>query len=183
MSRNNTIEVTIRGRVAADPILLTATNRSEFAKFRIATTPRVFDRAAGEWADGQTEWLNITVFGTPFAQNVVKSLHKGQPVIVGGMLTTGTWTDREGEVHTELRLLAKTVGHDLFWGRSDFYRVAEAPAPAHGAAGSEEVPADEATPAIAGNPTVPTPDAPVGGEAPVGDGAPAPGWDGLDSAA
>jgi single-strand DNA-binding protein len=176
MSRNNTIDVTVRGRVAADPLLLTAVNGSEFARFRIAATPRVFDRSAGEWSDGQTEWFNVTVFGKPFAQNVAKSLHRGQPVIVSGILTTGTWTDKEGDVHTELRLLGKAVGHDLFWGRADYFRVAEAPASTPDAADAQEVPADDAG-ALPGDP------APSPAPASTGTQTPTPGWDTLDPAA
>jgi single-strand DNA-binding protein len=126
MSRNNTIEATVRGRVVTPPTLHTGASGTEFASFRLAATPRVFDRGAGEWVDGETEWISVAVFGQAFVLHVVKSVHKGQPVIVTGTLTSSAWLDREGEIRSELRLRAQAMGHDLFWGRSDFFRVADA---------------------------------------------------------
>ncbi|MDR0433259.1 MAG: single-stranded DNA-binding protein [Bifidobacteriaceae bacterium] len=127
MSRNNPIEVTVRGRLAAEPVLLTSASGIQFTRFRLASTPRIHDRALGTWSDGQTEWLTVTVFGKQFALNVARSLHKGQPVVVSGFFTTGAWTDKEGRPRTELRILARTVGHDLFWGRAEYFKTAEAP--------------------------------------------------------
>jgi single-strand DNA-binding protein len=156
MSRNNVIEVTVRGRVIADPTEIRASNGNNFTGFRLAATPRVLDRETGLWSDGKTEWISVSVFGQPFAKNVLLSLHRGQPVIVHGVLSTGEWTDRVGQTHSDLRLRADVIGHDLFWGRSDFWKVAEQTATTQAAA-DDGPPVDGAIPTSAddGVPGVP----------------------------
>jgi single-strand DNA-binding protein len=126
MSRNNTIEVTVRGRVAADPVFCTSANGTEYARFRLAVTPRILDRTTGEWGDGHTEWISVRVFGQQFAKNVAKSLKKGQPAIVSGTLSSGEWKS-DGQTYWGLNLRAEAVGHDLHWGRSEYFKAADEP--------------------------------------------------------
>jgi single-strand DNA-binding protein len=123
MARSNGIEVTIRGRVVADPILHYAQSGAEYTRFNLATTPREQDRVTGAWGDGQTEWIEVTVLGRMFARNVGVSLHKGQPVIVTGTLSTSPWIDNEGSARAGLKLRATAVGHDQKLGRSDYIKT------------------------------------------------------------
>ena len=103
------------GRLTAVPI----------ASFRLAHTPRI--RRNGEWADGPTTWISVTCFRA-LAENVAKSLHRGQPVLVAGRLRTNVWS-KDGVTYERLMLEAMTVGHDLSRGTASFTRtVTESPA-------------------------------------------------------
>ena len=61
-----------------------------FTTFRLGSTRRWFDKQAGEWRDAQTEWFNVKVWRTT-ALNAARSLRKGDPVIVQGLLSTEEW--------------------------------------------------------------------------------------------
>jgi single-strand DNA-binding protein len=107
-----------------------------FTTFRLGSTRRWFDRAAGEWRDAQTEWFNVKVWRTT-ALNAARSLRKGDPVIVQGVLSTEEWGGAEGP-RTSLVLDASAIGPNLAFGSSHFARNVS---PAQ-AAGIEGTPAD-----------------------------------------
>jgi single-strand DNA-binding protein len=100
-------------------------NTVPIASFRLAHTPRV--RRNGEWVDAPTTWITVTCFRT-LAENVMASVHKGQPVVVAGRLRTNVWT-KEGVTYERLILEATTVGHDLTRGTATFRRTKTAEAP------------------------------------------------------
>lgn len=97
------------GRVNAVPI----------ASFRLAHTPRI--RRNGEWVDGPTTWISVTCFRA-LAENVAKSLNRGDPVLVAGRLRTNVW-EKDGVTYERLMLEAMTVGHDLSRGTASFVRT------------------------------------------------------------
>ena len=100
-------------------------NTVPIASFRLAHTPRV--RRNGEWVDAPTTWITVTCFRA-LAENVMASVHKGQPVVVAGRLRTNVWT-KEGVTYERLILEATTVGHDLTRGTATFRRTKTAEAP------------------------------------------------------
>lgn len=107
-----------------------------FSTFRLGSTRRWFDKQAGVWRDGQTEWFNVKVWRTT-ALNAARSLRKGDPVIVQGLLSTEEWVGADGP-RTSLVLDASALGPNLAFGSSHFARnVSAAPA-----AGSEDAPTD-----------------------------------------
>ncbi len=53
--------------------------------FRVASTPRFFDKQASEWTDGEGLFLACNVWRQA-AENVAESLTKGMRVIVCGRL-------------------------------------------------------------------------------------------------
>lgn len=97
------------GRLTAVPI----------ASFRLAHTPRI--RRNGEWADGPTTWISVTCFRA-LAENVARSLNRGDPVLVAGRLRTNVW-EKDGVTYERLMLEAMTVGHDLSRGTASFTRT------------------------------------------------------------
>ena len=107
-----------------------------FTTFRLGSTRRWFDRQAGVWRDAQTEWFNVKVWRTT-ALNAARSLRKGDPVIVQGVLSTEEWVGADGP-RTSLVLDASALGPNLAFGSSHFARNVS-PAPA---AGTEDAPAD-----------------------------------------
>ncbi|WP_062076636.1 single-stranded DNA-binding protein [Demequina globuliformis] len=118
------IYVTVTGWVAADAALVLSKDREplDIAKFRVAQTPRHFSSGEGQWVNAKTEWFTVKVFGVG-ARAVVKSIKKGQPVIVTGKLRTNEWATSEGEPRIDLVIEATAVGHDATFGVSDFTRA------------------------------------------------------------
>jgi single-strand DNA-binding protein len=136
-----------------------------FTTFRLGSTRRWFDKQAGEWRDAQTEWFNVKVWRTT-AVNAARSLRKGDPVIVQGLLSTEEWVGADGP-RTSLVLDASALGPNLAFGSSHFARnvspaqtsgTEDAPTdvsayeeiPDDEGAGLEPVADDEQEPALAG---------------------------------
>ena len=118
---SNGITATVVGWIATAPRQVIGPSGVAFASFRMASTPRYYDRAAGSWADGRTEWITVKVFRDA-AFNVAASLHKGDPVVVRGRLGTSEWESENGP-RTDLVLEASALGPDLTRGRCAFART------------------------------------------------------------
>ena len=97
------------------------------AVFRLASTPRWFDRSTGSWRDQETVWLTVKAWRN-LAHNIKGSVSKGEPVIVTGRLRASRWKDEDGQEQTRTYLEAVAVGHDLNRGTSA-YRKTERAAP------------------------------------------------------
>jgi single-strand DNA-binding protein len=89
-------EITVQGRLGADPLRRVGANRASWVTFRVGTTPRGRDRSTGEYKDGRTEWFTVKTWGD-LAENVADSLRKGNPVVVRGKVFVDTWTGENGE--------------------------------------------------------------------------------------
>lgn len=133
-------QVWMTGRVGGEVEL--RDSASPWATFRLGCTPRAV--RGGEWGDEQTIWVTVSC-SHRLAEHVRLSLHKGDPVIVGGRLRSRQWVDANGVEHEQLQIRATTVGHDLTGGTSNFYRLK------HRLAG-EVVELDEAVPAAESGP-------------------------------
>ena len=82
------------------------------ANFRIASTPRTFDRTTSEWKDGEAMFINCSVWRRA-AENVAESLTKGMRVIVQGRLKSRSYETREGERRTVFEIDVDEVGPSL----------------------------------------------------------------------
>lgn len=82
------------------------------AKFRVASTPRTFDRQANEWKDGEPLFLTCSVWRQA-AENTAETLAKGMRVIVQGRLKQRSYDDREGVKRTVYELDVDEVGPSL----------------------------------------------------------------------
>lgn len=105
-------QVTVVGNLVADPRLTSTPNGQPVASFRLASTPRRFDRAAGEWRDGATLFVNVTCW-RGLAENVATSLKKGQAAIVIGRLSVRPYESKEGEKRQSVDIDAMAAGPDL----------------------------------------------------------------------
>lgn len=112
---------TITGLVATTPRHLVTREGLAITSFRLASSNRRFDRAKGEWVDGQTNWFTITAYKT-LAVNTATSIGKGDRVIVSGELLIRDWDNGE-RTGTSVELSASSIGHDLSWGTSTFTRT------------------------------------------------------------
>lgn len=117
---NKGLIVTVVGWAATKPREVSG-DGVPFTSFRLATTPRHFDKVQGAWADGRTEWLTVKVF-RDIALNVAVSINKGDPVVVYGKLHTEEWQGENGS-RTGMVVEASALGHDLTRGRSVFART------------------------------------------------------------
>jgi single-strand DNA-binding protein len=82
------------------------------AKFRVASTPRTFDRQTNEWKDGESLYLTCAVWRQA-AENITESLTRGMRVIVQGRLKQGSYEDHEGVKRTVYELDVEEVGASL----------------------------------------------------------------------
>ena len=105
-------QITVVGNLVADPRLSFLSNGQPKTSFRIASTPRRFDRATGEWRDGDTLYANVTCW-RGLAENVAGSLKKGQSAIVMGRLSVRPYETKEGEKRQSVDIDAMVVGPDL----------------------------------------------------------------------
>ena len=121
----NDTQMTIVGNVVDAPKLRRTKSGHFVANFRVASTPRRFDREKGDWVDGDTLFVTVTCWRA-MAENAAQSLHKGQPVLV-----TGRYYQREYEQNETLRtayeLEAVALGHDLTRGIGRFEKVIRPP--------------------------------------------------------
>jgi single-strand DNA-binding protein len=104
--------ITIIGNLVDDPELRFTPSGAAVANFRVASTPRTFDRQSGEWRDGETLFLSCSVWRQA-AENVAESLQKGMKVIVQGRLKQRSFETREGEKRTVFEIDVDEVGPSL----------------------------------------------------------------------
>ncbi len=123
----NDLTITITGWAATTPTVRLSAQGIEMSSFRLASTPRYFDRNAGVWTDGRTEWFTVRCFRSS-AVTVAQSVKKGEPVIVTGKLRTHEWTTNDGLDRVDLQIDATGVGHDLTRGISAFSKATVATA-------------------------------------------------------
>lgn len=104
--------ITVVGNLVDDPELRFTPSGAAVAKFRVASTPRTFDRQTNEWKDGESLFLTCSVWRQA-AENVAESLQKGMRVIVQGRLKQRSYDDREGVKRTVYELDVDEVGASL----------------------------------------------------------------------
>ncbi|NEA44610.1 single-stranded DNA-binding protein [Streptomyces sp. SID11385] len=104
--------ITVVGNLVDDPELRFTQSGAAVAKFRVASTPRTFDRQTNEWKDGESLFLTCSVWRQA-AENVAESLQRGTRVIVQGRLKQRSYEDREGIKRTVYELDVDEVGASL----------------------------------------------------------------------
>ncbi|WP_411145302.1 single-stranded DNA-binding protein [Streptomyces sp. x-80] len=122
--------ITVVGNVVADPELRFTPSGAAVANFRIASTPRTFDRVTNEWKDGDTLFLSVSVWRQQ-AENVAESIKRGDRVIVVGRLTQRQYEDREGKTRSSYEIQADEVAPSLL-------RAAAVVTKANGSSGAQQ---------------------------------------------
>ena len=108
----NENSITLIGNLTGDPELRFAQSGAAVANFTIASTPRAFDKQSNEWKDGDTMFLNCSVWRQA-AEHVAESLTKGMRVIVQGRLKSRSYDDRDGNKRTVFEVEVDEVGPSL----------------------------------------------------------------------
>ena len=104
--------ITVVGNLVNDPELRFTPSGQAVASFRIASTPRMFDKATNEWKDGEGLFLTCSVW-RQYAENVAESLTRGMRVIVQGRLKQRSYETKEGEKRTVYEVEVDEVGPSL----------------------------------------------------------------------
>jgi single-strand DNA-binding protein len=104
--------ITVIGNLVDDPELRFTPSGAAVTNFRIASTPRTFDRTANEWKDGDSLFLGCSVWRQQ-AEHAAESLQRGTRVIVVGTLKQRQYEDREGVKRTSYELDVAEVAPSL----------------------------------------------------------------------
>lgn len=106
----NDTQITVAGNLTADPELRLTPSGISVANFTVASTPRSFDKATGEWVDGEAIFMRCTVWRQA-AENLAEYQRRGDRVIVVGTLKSNSWEDKEtGAKRSSLELNVLEVG-------------------------------------------------------------------------
>jgi single-strand DNA-binding protein len=107
-------QVTLTGRLTADPELAYTKQGKAFARFTVVTAKRFKNDQSGEWEDRDTSFWRCVVFGQ-VAENVTESLLKGTAVIVQGTARQNNWETKEGEKRSSTEVVVDDIAPSLRW--------------------------------------------------------------------
>lgn len=125
--------ITLSGWLGSD-VTLRSAGDVPVASFRLACTPRRFNRRTENWSDGATQWYTVNVW-RQLAENCAASLRRGDPVVVHGRLEVKLWVNADNIEVTSYEIDAAHLGHDLARGTSAFTRNARREATAEAGTG------------------------------------------------
>ncbi len=114
----NETEVTIGGRVVADPEHRTTRSGMQFTTFRVAQTVRRRNKE-GVFVDVSTSFYNVAAYRS-LGMNAHASLHKGDPVVIQGRQTVNSWQRADETWGTSVEVEALKIGHDLTYGTTQY---------------------------------------------------------------
>ena len=115
-------QITLVGNIASDVELRFTPSGAPVANFRIASTPRTYNKQTSQWEDGEAMFLTCNVWRQA-AENAAQSLAKGMRVIVQGRLKARTFQNREGENRTVFEIDADEVGPSLAFATATVNRA------------------------------------------------------------
>lgn len=116
-------QICVIGNVAGEPDLRFSPGGVPVLNFTVASTPRSKEKGTDKWVDGETLWVRVTAFRSD-AENAAESLVKGSRVLVWGRLSQESWTTKEGEKRTTLKLVAEEIGASTKWATVKVNKVA-----------------------------------------------------------
>ncbi|EIV93499.1 single-stranded DNA-binding protein [Frankia sp. QA3] len=119
--------ITVVGNLVDDPEHRTTTNGASVCSFRLASTPRRFDRSENRWVDGATLFLRVSCW-RQLADNVAASLVRGDRALVYGRLRQRSFETSEGERRVSYEIDADAVGTELTWHAARSERLNRRPA-------------------------------------------------------
>jgi single-strand DNA-binding protein len=150
-------QITVVGNLVDDPELRFTPSGAAVANFRIASTPRTFDRQTNEWKDGEALFLSCSVW-----RQAAESLQKGMRVVVQGNLRSRQYETREGEKRTVFEIQVDEVGPSLRYATAKVTRTQRSGGSSYGGqqGGGQPGPSDNdpwATPAQSQQPAAGAP--------------------------
>ena len=118
----NDTTITIVGNLTNDPEMRFTPSGSAVANFTIASTPKQFDKQAGEFKEGETLFLRCNIWREA-AENVAESLQKGMRVVAQGRLKSRSFETKEGQKQTVIELEVEEIGPSLRWASAKVTRT------------------------------------------------------------
>lgn len=101
-------QITItEGTLVADPELRYASNGTAMVNFRVASNSRRKNEQTGQWEDGDTTFLSVSVF-RGLAENIASEFGKGQKISVTGRLKQRD-VEKDGQKRTYYAVNADSV--------------------------------------------------------------------------
>ena len=113
--------ITVVGNLVGDPELRFIPSGAAVANFRIASTPRSYNRETNQWEDGEALFLTCNCW-RQMAENVAETLTKGMRVIVNGRLKQRSYQDKEGNQRTVFEIEVDEVGPSLKYASASVSR-------------------------------------------------------------
>jgi single-strand DNA-binding protein len=120
--------LTLVGSLIETPEPRTTTSGLTVTSFRLACTPRRFDRAQTRWVDCPTVFITVTCW-RQLAENVVGSLRRGDRVLVAGRLRQRVYQQEDGTRRASIEIDADAIGPDLGRHAVHVRRPAREPVP------------------------------------------------------
>ena len=103
----------MQGNLVADPVQRTTASGLKVTKFRMAASGRRFDKASDGWVDTDTVYMSVNCW-KQLGLNVLRTLHKGDTVIVIGRLRFREYDAADGGGRRQVyEIEASGVGPDL----------------------------------------------------------------------
>lgn len=104
--------VHLAGNLTADPEMKFLGSGAAVCSFTVASTPRTFDKASGEWRDGDALFMRCSVWRAQ-AESVAESLVRGTRVMVSGRLKQRSFETSAGEKRTVVEMEVDEIGASL----------------------------------------------------------------------
>ncbi len=95
------------GNVTRDPEMRTTTSGQKVMTIGVATNERWKDRATGQDKE-RSEFHNVVLWGA-LAEQVAKSVKKGNRVFVSGRVQTRSWETKEGSKRTTTEIIGESL--------------------------------------------------------------------------
>lgn len=121
MSSNTGATVTLRGRVATDPVTKVTANGKDMTRFRVVSTRRFLSND-DVWTDGDEFGVWVVAWNGVGA-GVHAHLRKGDAVLVEGSVSTRPYDDKDGKPGWITEVRASLVALDLMWLRGKVDRT------------------------------------------------------------
>lgn len=113
---SNETNLTIRGRLTADPELRFTPSGAGVVNFAIASNSSKFDKNTNEFKDQPAKFWRCAAWNQgklTRAENVANLLKKGDSVIVYGELIIREYEDKEDNKKTAEEIRVESIGKDL----------------------------------------------------------------------
>ncbi|WP_411121275.1 single-stranded DNA-binding protein [Streptomyces sp. x-19] len=114
--------ITIIGNLTADPELKFTNNGAALVKFTVASTPRTYDKEAGQWTDGTAAFFRCAAW-RQLAEHIADSLTKGSRVVLSGRIRQHNWQTPEGENRSMLAVEVDDIGPSLQFATATVQRT------------------------------------------------------------
>ena len=105
--------VTFVGNLTDDPETKTTPNGTSVTNARVAVNTRN-KVGPDQWEDGEATFYRLQIWKDT-GENVAKSLHKGDRVLVAGKLKIRTWEDSDGNPRVSFDVTVDEIGASMQW--------------------------------------------------------------------